>query len=197
MDRLRHVVLSHQSGFTLIEITIAMLLLSIGLVGAALLQTNAKRSSFDALQRSMATAIANDIVVRMRSNVPAQAGESLVEYNGMNYGQGSALPEPENRCRNSADPCVSFSQIRMNDLYEWDQLLRGSSVTLAGRTTSGLLKPVGCVDFNQGTLSVVVSWQGKNKIFDAASAKDSDSIAAKCGEASKQRRQVSLESYIY
>lgn len=188
---------SKQRGFTLLEIVIAMLLLSIGLVGAALLQTNAKRSSFDALQRSMATAIANDVIVRMRSNVPILAGDSLAEYNGMNYGQGTEIPEPENRCKNSADPCASFSQIRLNDLYEWDQLLRGKSVTLSGKTTSGLLNPVGCVEFAQGVLKVTVAWQGKNKISDAAASEQNDSIAASCGSASKQRRQVSIESYIY
>lgn len=187
----------NQQGFTLLEVVIAMLLLSVGLVGAALLQTNAKRSSFDALQRSIATAIADDMIVRMRSNVPLLAGETLAEYNGMSYGQGTALPEPENRCRNSANPCESFSQIRLNDLYEWDQLLRGKSVTLAGKTTSGLINPVGCIDFNQGVLKVVVSWQGKNKVFDAAAGEDTDSIAASCGEANELRRQVNIESYIY
>jgi type IV pilus assembly protein PilV len=186
-----------QSGFTLLEIVIAMLLLAVGLVGAALLQTNAKRSSFDALQRSMATAIANDMIVRMRSNVPLLAGESLAEYNGIAYGQGSELPEPENRCQSIAAPCQSFSQIRMNDLYEWDQLLRGKSVTLMGKTTSGLLNPVGCIDFNQGVLKVVVAWQGKNKVLDAAANEDADGFAASCGEASELRRQVTLESYIY
>lgn len=57
-----------QSGSTLIEVLIAVLVLSVGLVGMATLQFNAVRLNHDALLRSHATSLAQDIADSLRAN---------------------------------------------------------------------------------------------------------------------------------
>ena len=57
-----------QSGFTLLEILVAMLVLAIGLLGLAGLMTSSMRNNLSATHRTQATWMAYDIVDRMRAN---------------------------------------------------------------------------------------------------------------------------------
>ena len=57
-----------QRGFTLLEILVALLVLSIGLLGLAGLQTFSLRNNHSALLRSQAVVLAYDALDRMRSN---------------------------------------------------------------------------------------------------------------------------------
>ncbi|MBS68395.1 MAG: type IV pilus modification protein PilV [Pseudomonas sp.] len=57
-----------QRGATLIEVLVAMLVLSIGLLGLAGMQMTALKSNQSAYYRSQATVLAYDIIDRMRAN---------------------------------------------------------------------------------------------------------------------------------
>lgn len=57
-----------QQGFSLVEVLVALLVLAIGLLGMAGLQTRGVSTNFSALQRSQAILYAHDIVERMRAN---------------------------------------------------------------------------------------------------------------------------------
>ncbi len=57
-----------QSGFTLLEVLIAVLVLAIGLLGLAGLMTSSIRNNQSAYQRTQATWLAYDVVDRMRIN---------------------------------------------------------------------------------------------------------------------------------
>lgn len=73
-----------QAGFTLIEVLIAVLLLSVGLLGLAGLQTASLRNNGSALLRSQATTIAYDILDQMRADVsPANPDYSPYETSGL------------------------------------------------------------------------------------------------------------------
>jgi type IV pilus assembly protein PilV len=62
-------VRNRQSGFTLIEVLVSVIILSIGLVGVAGLQAISLKNNQSAFMRSQATALAYDMADRMRSNV--------------------------------------------------------------------------------------------------------------------------------
>ncbi len=55
-------------GFTLIEVLVALVILSVGLIGLAALQTGGLRNNNSALIRSRAVLAAEDILDRMRAN---------------------------------------------------------------------------------------------------------------------------------
>lgn len=55
-------------GFTLVEVLVTMVILSVGLLGIAALHTASLRNSLDSALRSQASALAADIADRMRGN---------------------------------------------------------------------------------------------------------------------------------
>lgn len=57
-----------QSGFTLLEVLVAMLVLAIGLLGLAGLMASSMRNNLSASHRTQATWMAYDIIDRMRAN---------------------------------------------------------------------------------------------------------------------------------
>jgi type IV pilus assembly protein PilV len=64
-----------QRGMTLVEALVALVVLSIGLLGVAALQVTSLRNSHAAHTRAQATALAYDIADRMRANrAAAQSG---------------------------------------------------------------------------------------------------------------------------
>lgn len=68
-------------GFTLLEVLVAMVVLSVGLLGLSGLQTTSLRNNHSAFLRSQATLIANDIIDRMRTNKDsATAGNYNISY---------------------------------------------------------------------------------------------------------------------
>jgi type IV pilus assembly protein PilV len=73
--------LKNQRGTTLIETLVALLVLSIGLLGVAALQVNALQSNQMAHVRSQASVLAYDLADRMRANrAAALAGLYNVAY---------------------------------------------------------------------------------------------------------------------
>ncbi len=60
---------ARQSGFSLVEVMVTLLVLSIGLLGIAALQVVALQSSSTSLHRSIAVIQANDLVERLWANV--------------------------------------------------------------------------------------------------------------------------------
>lgn len=111
-----------QAGFTLIEVLIALIVLSIGLLGLAGMQLGGLRSNTDAYHRTQATLLAYEMADRMRANM---AGVRNGNYNNIT----STKP---------ADPgCIStgcnVEQLGRHDTFAW---LAGLQNTLpAGRGT--------------------------------------------------------------
>lgn len=88
-----------QSGMTLIEVLIAVLVLSVGLLGLAAMQTVSLRQNQSAAVRSQATLLAYEITDRMRAN---RQGALDGDYN---LAIDAATPTP--------------SDIPTTDLAEW------------------------------------------------------------------------------
>ena len=60
-----------QHGFTLLEVLIAVVILSVGLLGLAALQATSLKSNHASLTRSQIAILSYDMVDRMRANMPA------------------------------------------------------------------------------------------------------------------------------
>jgi type IV pilus assembly protein PilV len=60
-----------QVGTTLIEVLVAVVVMSVGLVGLAALQTLSMKSNHSAYLRTQASFLAYDMIDRMRANLPA------------------------------------------------------------------------------------------------------------------------------
>jgi len=100
-----------QSGFTLLEVLVAMLVLSIGLLGLAGLMASSMRNNQSAYHSTQATWLAYDILDRMRANrAGALAG---------GYGTASALGAPAN-CPTAAPTSGS---IAAQDIGGWKNMV--------------------------------------------------------------------------
>ena len=97
-----------QGGVTLLEVLIAILIISFGLLGNAGLQSVGMKYNLGAAQRTAATLLANDIADRMRANM---AGVNAGNYH--NY-TSAAVPA----CLSTAG-CTA-QQMAQNDTFEWN-----------------------------------------------------------------------------
>lgn len=127
-----------QSGFTLLEVLVAMLVLSIGLLGLAGLMAASMRNNESAYHSTQATWLAYDILDRIRANrVAALAGA----YNGASLGSPAAC---------SATPATG--SIAAKDIGNWKNAIACALPAGDGAiavTTSGA---------NQDRLRVTVQW---------------------------------------
>jgi len=171
---------------TLIEVLIALVLLVTSILGAVAMQASAKKGSFDAMQRSLASSLAQDIIERMRGNNVAV----LDSYAGNDYGKNVDLDAAENinRCDDVNDVC-DFAELATNDLFEWEVSLIGANITNDDDNKGGLVGAVGCISHNNGNVVVAVSWEGREETLDGA-------IDTSCGEVSTRRRQILVNAFI-
>ncbi len=102
------VLRNRQTGLTLVEVLVSVVILSIGLVGVAGLQAMSLKNNQSAFMRSQATALAYDIADRMRSNV-LSANTGLYDPTAAATTSGCT----------STSGC-SEQQMAENDLAEWN-----------------------------------------------------------------------------
>ena len=96
------------TGFTLIEVLVAIIVLSVGLLGLAGLQATSMRNNHDAYLTTQATYLANDMADRIRANTNTVA---LAAYAAGNSGA----------C-NTAAGCPPAA-MAANDRLDWDTIL--------------------------------------------------------------------------
>jgi len=115
-----------QSGFTLLEVLIALLVLSIGLLGLAALQTTGLRSNQMASMRTTATQLAYDITDRMRANPQAVSDTTNKPYV---IAHDAAAPTITTDCTTSN--CTP-AQLATFDIAQWKATLASSQNGLPG-----------------------------------------------------------------
>jgi type IV pilus assembly protein PilV len=184
-------VTNGQQGMTLIEVMVALIILVTAILGAVALQATAKQSSFDAMQRSIASSLAQDIVERMRSNDSSNDSSVLANYEGT-YGNSAVSNPPTCNANNSL--CTS-AQIATLDLFEWEQSLMGADVMKETSKAGGLVGASACIVHENNAMTVVISWQGRTKIKDGATL--NSTFAKNCGTTGDRRRQVVVNAFIY
>ncbi len=107
-------VSSSQRGFSLVEVLVAVVLLSIGLLGLAKLQFWGVRHTGSAYFRTQATQIANEMVERMRANpVGVAAGYYALNVNSCGTVDCSVAWD---NCR--IETCGDPARLARFDLYE-------------------------------------------------------------------------------
>jgi type IV pilus assembly protein PilV len=179
--------MQQQNGMTFIEVLIALVILVTGILGAVALQAVAKKSSFDTMQRSLASSLAQDIIERMRGN---NSNNINLYQVGSPFGGGDAIA-PVN-CSQLANNCTP-QQITFHDLFEWEQSLIGAGTKNGLLNVGGLVNGVGCINVIGNTVTVAISWQGKTDVADGGDSASGDDT---CGISGNKRRQVVVNAFI-
>jgi len=125
--------IKQQAGFNLIEVLLAFLILSIGLLGVAGLQTTAIKASHSAMLKTVAISKVQEIVERIRSNPSAtmKMYELPLNDTGLDY-----------NCDDRGTPVgVSCSPERLakNDLFVWRKSLTNGGLPSADINASIVL----------------------------------------------------------
>lgn len=149
-------------GFTLIEVLITIFVTAVGLLTVAGLQAASKKVNFETAQRTAATALAQDMVERMRANPTAK--------NSYLSSDATTATSATN-CAASGAACSS-TDLAAFDVYQWGQKLLGAEEKDASNTvTGGLVNPTGCITYNSTSkvYRVAVAWRGYSALPAVAS----------------------------
>ena len=105
-------------GFTLIEIMVALLIFSIGLLGLAMLQATGLKFNTDSYARTQATILAYDLIDRMRANkVAADAGNYCIT--SVTPCTTTAPPGTAENCADTSLGCDSSQKVAKYDITSW------------------------------------------------------------------------------
>lgn len=157
--------INNQAGFTLMEVLIALLILSIGLLGLASLQTNGLRSNQMASMRTISTQLANDIADRMRAN---PTGVDAQNYVIATIDADPVIPAVE-ACEGTT--CTS-AQMATYDLAQW----RGAVRALPGGTSAIARTVTGTVV----THTVTVFWDEYRKGISGTNCGPDPTVDLRC-----------------
>lgn len=152
-----------QGGATLIEVLVALLITSFGLLALAGLQTRMNSAVMESYQRAQALTLLEDMANRLQLNAD----------NAGNYSAGgTATPLGTSETAACAAVAAAATPTRaQRDLCEWSRQLQGSSETSGGSAVGAMIGARGCVEqitaadpapgvCQPGIYRVTVSWQG-------------------------------------
>ncbi|HEU5284712.1 MAG TPA: type IV pilus modification protein PilV [Burkholderiales bacterium] len=148
-----------QRGFAILEVLVTLVIVLLGLLGAAGVLVRSHQSSMEAYQRMQALILVEDMVDRISANRPVAdcyaltAAGTGTPHLGTGYAgtPSCGLGTPEQQAT------------AIRDLQQWSQLLRGAAETdAAGAFVGAMIGARGCVTFDAAseTYSVTVAWQG-------------------------------------
>ncbi len=140
-------VFLHESGVTMVEILVTVIISAIGFLGLASVQLLGTKQIAASNYRSLATIYAYDMAERMRSN---PNGLDLKAYDSINP-DGS---EPETSAKTFCTNNCTVGQVAERDIIEWNQQIQGEV------TDGGLPNGIGRVEFEaaRGMHVITVEW---------------------------------------
>lgn len=153
-----------QRGLSLLEVLMAILVMSIGVLGVAGMLTSSKQGNLDALQRSLAAQYANSLIERMRANPLA-----LSTYT--NNGSGQTITAVPSTLTSCASDCTR-EQLAQFDLDQVTSTVFGAGELTGGAPTGGLSDPSICVSgpaSGNGLYSVAVAWRSMRRMSNPTS----------------------------
>jgi len=113
-------------GFTLLEILITVLILSVGLLGIAGLQVTSLKNNHSSYQRTQATLLAYDVVDRMRTNFNAVSLSNYIAkgaYTVTAAGNTHTVNSPVATASCTTTGGCNIAQLASTDVNQWRVLL--------------------------------------------------------------------------
>jgi type IV pilus assembly protein PilV len=137
--------MNRERGVSLVEVLVALVVLSVGLLGVAALLVQSVQGTRTALYRTKAINLVSDMADRIRANAPAGAA----------YAGAAVNRSCQSTLAAASSPCTA-TQLAEDDLVRW----RADIQNAFPRVTNAI--PAGTVQFIAGapqTYNVTVTWQ--------------------------------------
>ncbi|MGH8581922.1 MAG: type IV pilus modification protein PilV [Gammaproteobacteria bacterium] len=125
-------------GFTMVEVLVAIVVVSLGLLGLAALQARGLKLNHGAFLQTSATLLAYDMADRMRANT---AGVNSAAYDNVVLDTGNPATNPGDPGCNAGPSGCTQAQLAQYDTWKWYQGLSalpqgtGSVVRIPGAPT--------------------------------------------------------------
>jgi type IV pilus assembly protein PilV len=148
-----------QSGFSMIEVLVSVLIIAVGLLGMAGLSARSTTAEYESYQRSQALILVADMVDKINANRKAAGCYAITDPNGGSPALGTGY---------SLTPtCTAYGiaaeQARaVADLNEWNGKLLGAAELQSGSAVGAMTGARGCVSFDplSNSYQISVAWQG-------------------------------------
>jgi type IV pilus assembly protein PilV len=135
---------SRTRGFTLVEVLVSLVILSIGLLGIAKLMLFSSHSNDSAYLRSQAT----DLAYQMLDNMRANTAQAVVPLGPYTTALTDAAADPGFTCI-AAAACANLA---LYDVYQWKLRLNANS----GVIPAGGVTPIGALPNGQGSVATAL-----------------------------------------
>lgn len=175
-------------GVSLLEVLVALVIISIGVLSAVSLHLLSKRGNFDAAQRLEATHMAYSLIERMRANSSREALSAYVTTAAAGLGGGRLGGKPGPSCSDDVlacypgaapCPCGAVEAARF-DLWLWERLLDGAAEQAGAADAGGLMMPTACIappcpgcEGQAGLYTITIAYRGSVAL--------GDDVAVSCG----------------
>ena len=182
-----------QRGFSLLELLVALVVFSIGLLAIAGLQTVSKQANFEGAQRTTASQIAYGLLEDIRTN-----GNAVDTYRTAGeFGGGRRGGEPVPNCQVGAE--CNAAEKAVHDLWFWEQMIDGNLETSAGVGTGGVMLPSVCIGGpavgGAGIYQVTIAWRGTASIANSVN-NPCGALSGNYGANLEFRRIIQIPTYI-
>lgn len=135
MSNVKSKILLCNKGTSLIEVLVAIIIMSIGLVGVATMQTTALKNNLSALKRTQASILAYEFIDLMRANIDRSTPSSPVMPSDFESFNSSTSYTITASCLTTAG-CTK-SQMANTDLANWKLNLANGLSSSATASISG------------------------------------------------------------
>lgn len=159
-----------QAGFSLIEILVTLLVITVGLLGLVGMQVMAHQAELESYQRAQAMVLMSDIVDRINTNRKGATCYAITGAGGTPY-LGTAGSDKYNLGA-YACPALATNPTAVArgafDLQVIDQMVLGAAEQSSGGGSIGaMLGARACIGFDSASqgYTVAVAWQGMSKTF--------------------------------
>lgn len=142
---------NRQRGTSMIEVLVTIVIVAIGLLGLAGLQSRLGLSEMESYQRAQALVLLQDMASRIATN----------RADAANYVTGAANPWPDD-----AGECPAAVGTRSEiDMNQWCNALRGAAEVSGGARAGAMIGARGCIEaLPNNEYMITVAWQGMSAI---------------------------------
>lgn len=154
-----------QSGVGMIEVLVAVVVMSIGFLAVAQMQVRGMRYNQSTYVRSQAAMMLKDMTDRMRSNRVGVRGGS---YDGLTTANDHTLPA----CITNDVACTP-AELAAKDIFEWSVNIYPTAAQTNAIAAFPAADAIGKVTNNAGVFDVVVQW---TEIIDGSSETQSMTV---------------------
>ena len=150
---------STPAGFTLIEVLVALVVLSVGLIAVAAMQVKGLQFANTAITSNRAVELAADMADRIRANSAAALGGA--DYVVGNGAAGAAPAACADTVGNTVNAPCTPAQLAAYDIWQWKTSMESAAGNGLNQGTGQIQRAVGAD--GEVTFTITITWNDRGE----------------------------------